>query len=696
MINRFIDDEDYSHDSIFLTQSFATPIISYRTTYEEDEIDDFSFSPMMDYDPDFDDVYFTDIHESLQVSDDGAELEWDDSHFVSTTPPMKIPSFNSDSVFTRRRSVSERRNSVCSSSFNEEMYIFSPFSFESRSVPDSDTPPVTIESIIGDKDIGTDWFKELSSAEEEGDMIQLKKKFKKFTRLAIRISRLIIFEAHLPIEEKSIPPLHLGVAGGEKYIYGGIFIKFAIDERGIYGGDKFAAKAAGRELNGLNSIREANIPGIYTPYMVLIDFRGFRLIATTLISPLSEHSLKYGSQDGGKTVHDDHPEVRNLITKLCQELNLKKHCVGDNKEMYGPVDLEAHLGDDNRCYILDTARLFPPFPPDNTFVAFKICEKMEGRIITPVVVPYDNWEDHIPDLIDGYISEEKLLKKEFSSGVLFHGYPQDFLSAERNTLASSLLSSDIFGDVVLVYTGGSIGRKFHSLLRKELVKQSETPLSSDAFTKFDVGPDKLVNEEEVKRVTQKLINEIIPNAAKFQKKINTGRELCEYLHSKGINLSKMGLVRDHTISERMRNLILKEMIFRSVKNDMRSELRRIESVSDQDWMERCSSFLNLLFGSSQKSTEYWCFFIKTVIIYKFGEKSLSENERRYEFDCRHVYQSKKDLFEHLIDGLYVNLTKESKPKFTRSSTFRKEEPFETSDLLNLSVKYKAMTFPGDM
>eukprot|EP01129_Flabellula_baltica_P006766 TRINITY_DN2573_c0_g2_i3.p1 TRINITY_DN2573_c0_g2~~TRINITY_DN2573_c0_g2_i3.p1 ORF type:complete len:114 (-),score=13.05 TRINITY_DN2573_c0_g2_i3:171-512(-) len=113
-------------------------------------------------------------------------------------------------------------------------------------------------------------------------------------------------------------------------------------------------------------------------------------------------------------------------------------------------------------------------------------------------------------------------------------------------------------------------------------------------------------------------------------------------------------------------------------------------------MERCSSFLNLLFGSSQKSTEYWCFFIKTVIIYKFGEKSLSENERRYEFDCRHVYQSKKDLFEHLIDGLYVNLTKESKPKFTRSSTFRKEEPFETSDLLNLSVKYKAMTFPGDM
>ncbi len=37
-----------------------------------------------------------------------------------------------------------------------------------------------------------------------------------------------------------------GHAGGEKYIYHGIYFKFATDWKGFYKGDQYAAKSAGK------------------------------------------------------------------------------------------------------------------------------------------------------------------------------------------------------------------------------------------------------------------------------------------------------------------------------------------------------------------------------------------------------------------------------------------------------------------
>lgn len=37
------------------------------------------------------------------------------------------------------------------------------------------------------------------------------------------------------------------------------------------------------------------------------------------------------------------------------------------KEIYGPCDIECHIGSDDRVYVLDTARVFPPAPPPQTF-----------------------------------------------------------------------------------------------------------------------------------------------------------------------------------------------------------------------------------------------------------------------------------------------------------------------------------------
>lgn len=187
---------------------------------------------------------------------------------------------------------------------------------------------------------------------------------KEFIKTAERIGKIIIDEVHLPVIQKNIQPAKMGgVAGGEKYLVEGIFFKFAIDAFGVYGGDDFAMKAAGHELNGLKAYREAAVPGLRFPFMVLISYKGYRLIATPLL-PLTPGSLIYGSADAGQTVLHSDETMNNLMTQAAKKLNICEHGVGlggspgspPQAVLAAPTDIEGHRGNDGRYYVLDTVR----------------------------------------------------------------------------------------------------------------------------------------------------------------------------------------------------------------------------------------------------------------------------------------------------------------------------------------------------
>lgn len=209
-----------------------------------------------------------------------------------------------------------------------------------------------------------------------------------FRSTAVRIGRSIIDEKWLPENRKTVKSVAVGgVAGGEKFIAEGssnshcdqtlllsqfllppgIFFKFAIDN-GMYQGEENAGKAAGLELRALDSIfqnYEVLWPtGINTVPMVLIDYHGWRLIATATL-PLHGASLVYGSRDAGKTVEASNDDFNREMEKLGARLNLKPHRVGqiDPKILVAPVDIEGHIGSDGKWYIIDTARLMPPEAP---------------------------------------------------------------------------------------------------------------------------------------------------------------------------------------------------------------------------------------------------------------------------------------------------------------------------------------------
>jgi len=73
----------------------------------------------------------------------------------------------------------------------------------------------------------------------------------------------------------------------------------------MYGGDKraddMAMKAGGLELQGLMCWQSTMPEGLRFPMMCLIDYKGFRLIASAVL-PIGRDTLRYGSADGGRTV----------------------------------------------------------------------------------------------------------------------------------------------------------------------------------------------------------------------------------------------------------------------------------------------------------------------------------------------------------------------------------------------------------
>ncbi len=75
--------------------------------------------------------------------------------------------------------------------------------------------------------------------------------FQAFAEEAVAHAKVIVHELHKQPHTKTIKSIDAGgVAGGVKYLHRRIFFKFTLDQEGLYSGDEFAAKAAGRELAG--------------------------------------------------------------------------------------------------------------------------------------------------------------------------------------------------------------------------------------------------------------------------------------------------------------------------------------------------------------------------------------------------------------------------------------------------------------
>lgn len=107
----------------------------------------------------------------------------------------------------------------------------------------------------------------------------------------------------------------------------GTLFKLALDDHGLYGSDAAAQKAAGHELKGLSAYFDCRIPGLHVPLTAVIDYRGHRVICSSLV-PVDHSTLCYGSDDGGRHVHDANPSLTRKMKEAARLLNLAAHECG--------------------------------------------------------------------------------------------------------------------------------------------------------------------------------------------------------------------------------------------------------------------------------------------------------------------------------------------------------------------------------
>jgi hypothetical protein len=174
----------------------------------------------------------------------------------------------------------------------------------------------------------------------------------------------VILERGVPDEERTVKLQHVGgIAGGDKYAIGNIFLKYCgsakAESAKLYGDHLSAMKSATNELKGLNAVCRANVSHLHVPLGMTATFLGQRLWVCGRLPIDGSRTLKFGSNDAGATVRTEDAPSRLMAGKLAGILNLKPHRVG-SAVVPTPVDLEFHLGDDGRYYVVDTARLFPP------------------------------------------------------------------------------------------------------------------------------------------------------------------------------------------------------------------------------------------------------------------------------------------------------------------------------------------------
>ncbi|XP_072164554.1 clustered mitochondria protein homolog [Diadema setosum] len=156
----------------------------------------------------------------------------------------------------------------------------------------------------------------------------------------------------------------------QMFIWNNIFFSLGFDVRDHYkdfGGDHAAYVAPGNDLKGVKSYNTYDLDGLYTLGTVVVDYRGYRITAQSIIPGIlereQEESVIYGSIDFGKTVVTNE-KYKELLSKTSQHLKILPHGVINHKEeeveIYSSIECKGIKGNDGRHYVLDLLRTFPP------------------------------------------------------------------------------------------------------------------------------------------------------------------------------------------------------------------------------------------------------------------------------------------------------------------------------------------------
>lgn len=371
----------------------------------------------------------------------------------------------------------------------------------------------------------------------------------------------------------------------------------------------------------LSGPRRSGVSNLHLALVAVLDYLGHRVLCTSLL-PLSADTLRYGSSDAGRHICAD-SSVGVLVDEAARRLNLKPHVVGGTVVSLAG-DVEGHLGRDGRRYLVDCARVFPPVAPvsgnGDAALGFVI-ESDGGMHLAPApllpcgALDGDRWSGALADgeLLEALknATQERVeaLLGNPSSGVRFVlsrmgarpavvvaadcPHAPDERIAGENAAVRVTVSCHSCGDAVVLSTQQRTGGVLFELMRPELVAENSVPLSSDALSGFG-RHDMEIHNAEVVGASGRLLNVQIPTAANEFDSLAAAAGSSEaimtqddgaadpatfvkgILHRNGVNTRFLGRVRTLCEHPASRELLLVEILARTLRHQLWSALRGLD------------------------------------------------------------------------------------------------------------------------
>jgi protein TIF31 len=155
------------------------------------------------------------------------------------------------------------------------------------------------------------------------------------------------------------------------FLYNNVFFSYGADGVGTFaaeGGDEAARVATGKDVKGVKAVNDLDIPDLFTPGTVVVDYLGKRLVGQSIVPGIfkrrdpGENQIDYGGVEGREVVAE-HEGFVPVFEKLSRSMRVKKHPVWDKEgkrhDLEGSVETKGLLGTDGRKYVLDLYRITP-------------------------------------------------------------------------------------------------------------------------------------------------------------------------------------------------------------------------------------------------------------------------------------------------------------------------------------------------
>lgn len=402
--------------------------------------------------------------------------------------------------------------------------------------------------------------------------------------------------------------------------------------------------SANNDLKGTKAYQEADVSGLYNLAMAIIDFRGHRVVAQSVLPGILQgdksDSLLYGSVDNGKKICWSE-EFHSKVAEAAKRLHLKEHSVLDRSgnvfKLAAPVECKGIVGSDDRHYLLDLMRVTPRdanydgpgsrfciLRPEliTAFCHAKAAEKSKSDDISDSkahsscetlncnnaeAVANNEGNTTIAAAKSQAEEAEKLKSRDTSDreahsdaepskscdteAVMSNGENATFTATEDQKAEKG--DKDSFEEC-----GSESGNKDTS---------QEILFNPNVFTEFKLAgsPEEIAADEENVRSASLYLKDVV--LPKFIEDLCTlevspmdGQTLTEALHANGINVRYIGKVAEGTRHmPHLWDLCLSEIVARSAKHILKDILR---DTVDHDLGRATSLFFNCLFGNiSSKS-----------------------------------------------------------------------------------------------